>query len=161
MKKEILVTLCCASLMLVTPFTTIAQENKVSDNLTDKPGIDSLVAQIRTVIDVISQKYSHIPMVRSLSNAIINLLGLIGLWILCTIIFIIAILLGLIVVILIFFNFDDVANYIAAFVFAILWELDSNCPDIWDFIPPFKSLYHLSETKDITNLVKDCPCLQE
>jgi len=51
MKKEILIPLLCAGLMLVTPFTTIAQENKVSINLTiiDVEPKDYL---FQTIIDI-------------------------------------------------------------------------------------------------------------
>ena len=37
MKKPILITLCCASLMLLTPLVGVAQENTVSNNLSEQP----------------------------------------------------------------------------------------------------------------------------
>jgi len=83
MKKEILITLLCAGLMLVTPFITIAQENKVSNNLPEKPDIEGLVAQIRVVIDKILQKYGHIPIINNVCSVILKLLELIGKIIFC------------------------------------------------------------------------------
>jgi len=52
MKKEILITLLCASLMLITPFTTIAQENKVSSNLTDESDVEPKDYLFQTIIDI-------------------------------------------------------------------------------------------------------------
>jgi len=40
MKKEILITLLCAGLMLVTPFTTVARENKITSNISEQPDIE-------------------------------------------------------------------------------------------------------------------------
>ncbi len=47
MKKTILITLCCVSLIFVTPFTTVAQENTVSNNLLEQSDIDDLVPHIK------------------------------------------------------------------------------------------------------------------
>ncbi|MBW2966677.1 hypothetical protein KY342_06255 [Candidatus Woesearchaeota archaeon] len=164
MKKEILITLLCAGLMLITPFTVVAQENKITANIVEEPNIDGLVAQIRVVIDEIMEKYRHIPMVSNLCNVILNIIGLFGLIILCIFFISIAILLGLVVVILIYSNFDEAAYYIAAFVLIILLELNKYCNP---FYPPFnlklasKSISTLKDIDDITNLAKGCPCLQE
>ena len=77
MKKTIFITLCCASLMLVTPLTSVAQENTVSNNLPEQPNdVEGLVAQIRVVIDEISEKYSHIPIITKQCGIILNLLEL-------------------------------------------------------------------------------------
>ncbi|UCF49087.1 MAG: hypothetical protein JSU91_04875 [Thermoplasmatales archaeon] len=74
MNKPILIALCCASLMLVTPLTSVAQENTVSNNLPEQPNdVEGLVAQLRVVIDEILEKYGHIPMVSSLCDVIIKL----------------------------------------------------------------------------------------
>lgn len=40
MKKPILITLCCVCLMLVTPLTSVAQENTVSSNLPEQQYVD-------------------------------------------------------------------------------------------------------------------------
>ena len=161
MKKHVLIAFAIASLLLITPLTGIAQENKVSSNLSEQPDINGLVSQLRVVIDEILEKYGHILMIRTLCNMILNSLGIIGLWLLCTFILIYVILFGLIALVLSFLNFNIVAEYIVAIVFVILLELDSNCPTIWDFIQPFKSLFTLSKTNDFTNLIENCPCLQE
>ena len=52
MKKEIIIALVCAGLMLVTPFTTIAQENKVSSNLIEQPDIEPKDYLFQTIIDI-------------------------------------------------------------------------------------------------------------
>ena len=74
MKKPILITFLCAGLMLVTPFSVVARENKISSNLTDEPDIEGLVAELRVVIDEILQTYGHIPMVSNLFNRTIGTL---------------------------------------------------------------------------------------
>ena len=52
MKKPILITLLCAGLVLVTPFTTVAQENKVSSNLSDEPDVEPKDYLFQTIIDI-------------------------------------------------------------------------------------------------------------
>ena len=73
MKKYILIAMVFVSLMLITPFTVVARENKISSNLSEQPDIDGLVAQIRVVIDEILQKYGHIPMVSHICDKLDNI----------------------------------------------------------------------------------------
>ena len=160
MKREILITLCCASLMLVTPLVGVAQENTVSSNLPEQPDdVEGLVAQIRTVIDEILQRYGHIPMVSSLCNVIQNALGLIVLWVICWVIFIICLLFIPVVWLFILLGLDYIWQNIMWTILGVAMILDSECPDI--FSPPIKSLYTMLETKDNINTFDGCPCLQE
>ena len=55
MKKEILITLCCASLILVTPLTGVAQESTVSSNLPEQPNDVDDDCDICPAISVISK----------------------------------------------------------------------------------------------------------
>ena len=89
MKKEILIAIVFASLMLFTPFTTAAQENKVSNNLSEQPDVEGVVAQLLVVINEILQKYGHNPMVRSLFNLILDLIWYPGKIIICVFLYII------------------------------------------------------------------------
>jgi len=161
MKKTILITLCCASLILVTPLTGIAQENTVSNNLPDKPNdVDGLVAQIRVVIDEILQKYGHMPMVRSLCDAILNTLGLFVLWVICEVIFIICLLFAPVVFFLFLMRLDYIAQNIFWTILHVVNILDTYCPD--SFPQSFKSIYTMLETKyNLTDQFNGCPCLQE
>ena len=155
MKKEILITLCCASLMLVTPLTSIAQENTVSSNLPEQPNdVEGLVAQIRTVIDEILQRYGHIPMVRSLCNVILNTLGLLGDLTICIIIIITALLT---------MPFIWYSYFIHSLFILCLLVVDDYCPPYNNLISKlsFQSIYTMLETKDNINTFDGCPCLQE
>ena len=162
MKKPILITLCCATLMLVTPLTSIAQENKVSSNLTDSPDIDGLVTQIRTVVDEILQKYSHIPIISSLCNIILNTLSLIGNVIICIFLIMLAIPIFILYGVFKYLRLDILLVRItlaAVFIGMVIYDY---CSPFNKFISklPFQSLYTLSEPRDITNLARGCPCLQ-
>lgn len=89
MKKSILITLLCAGLMLVTPLSSVAQENKISNNIPDMPDdVDDFVAQIRIVVNEILEKYGYIPMVKSLCNMVLNTLDLFGNIIICIFLYI-------------------------------------------------------------------------
>ena len=70
MKKHILIALVCASLMMITPFTVVAQENKITGNLIEEPNVDRLVAQILN-------KYEQNPIVNKFGDLIKYLLELI------------------------------------------------------------------------------------
>ena len=160
MKKEILITLLCADLMLVTPFTTIAQENKVSSNLTEKPDINGLIVQIRTVVNEILQKYGNIPMVRGLCNVILNSLGLFVFWLICEIIFIICLLFVPVVWFCVIMGLGYIGQNIAWYISTIASTLDRECPDN-PFEQSFHSIYTMLETKDNINTFDGCPCLEE
>ena len=168
MKKETLITLLCAILMLVTPFTTVAKESKINNNKIEQPGIDELVAQLCIVIDDILEKYGHIPMVSNLCNAILSLSNIIGKIIYCIVFGIVIFLLLAFAKLMILIGLGDTMFCKALLLFTIALTIgfsDECLPDI-----PFPKLflnlslnqiYTLSQTKDITNLAKDCPCLQE
>jgi hypothetical protein len=72
MRKEILIAFICVSLMLVTPLTAVARENKISRNLTDESDVESLVTQLRVVVNKILEKFGHIPKVANFCNVILN-----------------------------------------------------------------------------------------
>jgi len=61
MKKEILIACICIILILITPFTVVAEENKITSNIVEEPDVDGLVDQIRFVINEILQNYGHLP----------------------------------------------------------------------------------------------------
>ena len=166
MKKEILITILCTSLMLVTPFTTIAQENKISSNLIEQPYIEGLVAQIRTVVNEILQKYGHIPKISNLFNLILNLLELIGKIMYCIVIAIIVIPIVTLYSILEYSTgvFYGIYMLLGLIGFVLLTIFSKNCIPSTPFdnlFLPFKSIYKLSERNDITKSINDCPCLQD
>ena len=162
MRKDILVAFALSSLLMITPLTGTAQENKLSGNLTEQPDIDVLVAQIRTVINDVLENYRHMPIISSLCDVILNLtwypgnilycVFLMGIIILLTITFFMAFLIFLVIppnlldLLIIFRN-----------------EYFINCPPANPFFDwPSKSLYTMFETEDnLTNTFDGCPCLQE
>jgi hypothetical protein len=103
-KKTILITLCCASLILVTPFTTVAQENTVSNNVPEQPkDVEGLVAQLRVAINEILQKYGHIPSIAKQCGIILNLIYYIlslMVWVVSLIIWVISLIIWVISLIL-------------------------------------------------------------
>ena len=164
MDKPILIALICASLILVTPFTGVALENTVYNNLPEQPDdVEGLVAQIRTVIDEILQRYGHIPMVNNLANEILNLLGLIGKTIFC--IFLVIITIPALLIFTFFFaNFDITLQNIGGLLLILLIILDRQCPQptsLNNLLPSFQSIYTMLKTTDNTNTFHGCPCLQE
>ena len=169
MKKTILITLCCASLMLITPLTGVAKENTVSNNLPEQPDdVEGLVAQIRVVIDEILQKYGHIPIISSLFNVILNLSITISQIIYCIFLRmslrLSLILFGICFVLGIFIpGFHEVGAGIWLILLIVVSELDLYCSPYFpsNLNLPIKSIYTLLETNDMTNLSKDCPCLEE
>ena len=104
MKKTILITLMCATLILVTPFTTVAQENTISNNLPEKPNdVEGLVAKLRVAIDEILQKYGHIPSIAKQCGIILNLIYYIlsiMVWVVSLIIWVISLIIWVISLIL-------------------------------------------------------------
>ena len=164
MKKTILITLLCASLMLVTPLTSVAQENTISSNIPDIPDdIKGLVEQIRAVADELYEKYGYIPMVMNLCNIIFISLDLIGQILLC--IFLTMITIPLLLIVAVVFAILNVIPPIAGgLLFIILSNYDRNCPPgtpFFDWFSSFQSIYTMLETKDNINTFDGCPCLQE
>lgn len=169
MNKEIFITILCTGLILITSFTTIATENKIDSNLTEKPDIEKLVAKLRIVIDEILQRYKHIPMVKTLCNRIIGVLDAIGLFLFC-VVFGILVALPLAILMLILFFSGLTNSYLGQTIFYILFTIFF----IWDYKCNFiafpmnklsdsliKSISILRKVNDISELVNDCPCLQE
>jgi len=158
MKKEILITLLCASLMLVTPFTTAAQENKVTSNLKDEPDVEGLVAQITDVIDEILQKYGHNSMVRSLFNLILDLIWYPGKIIICVFLYIIFSFIGALWVYAwqVFNLSGKLLEVLMIHVFGLF--IIAGCIP-WPY-KSLKSITNLKDIGDIINLVNDCPCLK-
>ena len=161
MKKPFLITFLCASLILVTPFTGVAQENKVSNTLTEHPDIDGLVAQIRVVINEILQKYGHIPIVNNLLQSIISLLLLFARITLC--IFLIIIGIPIVILFFILFFLGMSPDYLLFYVTLIFSTLDDFCLTYRPFISKLQlqSIVTQLETDNITYSAKNCPCLQE
>jgi len=169
MKKPILITLCCTSLMLVTPFTTVAQENRISSNLQEEPNIDRLVAQIRTVVDEVLQRYGHIQIVKGICSGILRFLDnsvFKTIWrIFCTLLFyFVAIPLGMLVMIILFilkpYDYSYMITFLTFLIF-ISWAAICSDYSITKSILPFQSIYTMLETKDNINTFDGCPCLQE
>jgi hypothetical protein len=76
MNKKIIIAFICASLILITSFTVVAQESKVTSNRTDETNIGGSVNQLRIVFNEILEKYGSISNSVNISGIILNLLGL-------------------------------------------------------------------------------------
>jgi hypothetical protein len=174
MKKPILITLCVTGLMLFTPFTTVAQENKVADNLKYEPDKEELVTQLRGVINEILQKYGHIPIVKSIFTWILSYL----IWILsvfiwifsyikyfliityCVSFFIIIMLFSQLMMVMYRNGFSHLGELTLYFgLFLILLYYITGC----GWFPPYNPLNpisYLKKTNYITNHPNDSPCLQ-
>jgi len=163
MKKTILITILCASLMLVTPFTTVAQENTVSNNLTEQTDIGGLVDQIRTVIDKILEDYRHIPIITKQCGTILNLLDSVGYMIICILLIMLIIPVFILHTVLLLLGLEYLRQYIMAIAFGVGMLMVKYCPPLYKSISklPYQSIYTLSETKDYINTFDGCPCLQE
>ena len=162
MKKPILITLLCAGLMLVTPFTTIAKEHQVSNNLTDNPDIDGLIAQIRTVVDEIFEKYGHISIIANQCGLIINLLDSVEDMIICIILIMLTIPVIILFTIFAMLKLDFLIQYMAGIAFVIGTLLDDYCFTYNKSISKlsFQSINTMLETKDnLTQSFDGCPCL--
>ena len=119
--------------------------------------VEGLVAQIKDVVNEIQAKYGHIPMVRGLCNMIHSALGLVGNFLICTLLMLILVPCALLMM---FFGLVLRMEYVG-YIFAniclyiIVLSGDYCTPyNIQISEIPFNSLYTLSETKD-------CPCLEE
>jgi hypothetical protein len=118
-----------------------------------EPDVESLVAQIRIVINEILQDYGHIPIVRSLSNKILGILDSFGTLLYCIFLWILLIPLFIIVLFMTFFGFGwsyiywelvDLLLYIA-----ITIDLDCRTSD------------SKLQLNSMSNLIYECPCMQE
>ena len=159
MKKEILSTLLCAGLILVTPFTTIAQENKISSNLIEQPYIEGLVAQIRTVVNEILQKYGHIPIVRNLCNHILGILDNPIIKVVCILLLIISIPIQALLLLLAFIFWDYALVFWGwMLLIATTWDLECAPYFTSKSIQPLKTISILTVKNDFFKI--DCPCLQ-
>jgi len=161
LKKPILITLLCASLMLVTPLTGVAQENKIRDSIPDIPDdVYKLGAKIKDVVNEILVKYVDIPTVRSICNVILNITDAIGRIIYCIILAFLIIPIGILAI---FFGLvlrnEYIGYYLAVLVWVIVGEINSVC--YWYFNPPFQSIYTMLNVNNNIQSFDDCPCLQE
>ena len=161
MRKNILVAFALSSLLIIAPLSVIAQENKISSNLTEQPDIDGLVAQIRTVINEVLENYRHIPIISSLCNVILNLAWYPGNILYCIFLMGIIILLT-IIFLLVFLIFLVIPPNLLDLLGIFENEHFRNCPPFTPFFDwPSKSIYTIIETKDNINSFDGCPCLQE
>jgi hypothetical protein len=163
MKKYVLIAILCAGLMLVTPLTGIASENKVSNNLPEYPDdVDGLVTELRVMIDEILEKYGHIPMISNLCNVILSLSNVIGKIIFCIAIIIIEIPIIILMLLFALSGFHYPATYMQGLLLGFILTYDDNCPPgtPLSLKLPLKSIYTRLETNDISDF-NECPCLQE
>jgi len=164
MKKEILITLLCAGMLLVTPLVGIAQENKISDSIPDmSDDVEGLIAKIRTVVNEVLEKYGHIPTVRGLCNVILNTLDSAGDMIICIFLIMLFIPVFILHTVFLLLGFENLRQYMAMFTVGIGLLTYVFCPPYNEFIsiPSFKFIYTMLETKDNINTFDGCPCLQE
>jgi hypothetical protein len=165
MKKGIIIVLACASLMLVTPFTVVARENKVISNLSDNQYIEGIVSQLRFVFNEIFQNYGYTSRVANLCNVILNILGFFGLFLTCIGLFFILLIIEICMFISVFFRFtgpfEDFFTEAFLFLNPIFDSLCFPSSTLNNLKIPLKSLYILSETKDIASLANKCSCLLE
>ena len=161
MNKTTLFTILCASLMLITPLTSVAQENKISSNLQEEPDIDGLVAQLHVVIDEVLQRYGHILMVSNLCNVLLDILGWIGTIVFC--IFLVLLVLPLILLFFLLLRLDIGSYSLIVFILFIFSITSRYCNPLnfLNFQLSHQSIFALSETIDSTNQLDDCLCLQE
>ncbi|UCF49227.1 MAG: hypothetical protein JSU91_05615 [Thermoplasmatales archaeon] len=167
MKNPILITLFCANLILVTPFTTIAREDIVGSNLPNQSDIDDLVAQVRVVIYGILENYGHIPMIKTLCSRIIGVLDTIGLVLFCVIFgFFVALPLAIIMLIMFFTGLTDSylgqAIFFALFSIFFIWDFNCNFiafPTVKSLSSLLNSISSLTELNDTSDLINKCPCL--
>ena len=114
-------------------------------------------------VEEVLQKYGYIPQVNDIIQLLIDLFFLIGKIALCVFLIILTIPI-LILVTTIFIITGEFPPVLAAYLFMIVMTYDSNCPPgnpLLNWLSPLKTIHKLSEINDITNLVRDCPCLQE
>lgn len=77
MKKEIIAVIVYSCIMLITPFSVVAQEDKIISNLTDKLDVKGSVFQHSIISNEIFEKYGSISKAANISSIILNLLGFI------------------------------------------------------------------------------------
>jgi len=122
--------------------------------------VDGLFAQIETVVNEIFQIYGHNPMINSYCNMILNIIWFPGKIVICILLYIVTMFIAQLWIwawqVFDLPIADDLFN-LAALVFILLIAIDC--------IPfPYKisnPIFSLLETKDITNQLDGCPCLQE
>ncbi len=168
MKKEILIATLFAGLLLVTPLSGVAQENKISNILSEQTDVDDLVAQIRVVTNEILENYGHIPLIKTLCNRIIGVLDTIGLVLFCVIFgFLVALPLAIIMLVMFFTGLTDtyVGQTIFFALFAIFFIWDFNCNFIAfptdKLISSVNSMFALTGLNNSSDSIKKCPCLNE
>ncbi|KYK32062.1 MAG: hypothetical protein AYK22_00445 [Thermoplasmatales archaeon SG8-52-3] len=167
MNKEILIAILFTIIMIVTPFITVARENKISNNLTDQPNIKELVIQLNVLIKKISQLYGYIPLVDSLCNRIIGILNTIVLFMFCAIFgLFVAIPLAIIMLILFFSGITNTyigqAIFYTLFLIFFIWDYNCNFitfPVVSLLENLIKPIFTVKNKNDILELYRECPCI--
>ena len=157
MNKKIPIVVGITILFLVVgiqPVIATVEPEKQPDD------VDGLIAQIDTIVNEILQKYGHNPMIRGLCNVILDLIWFPGKIVICVLLYVVTMFIAQLWV-WAWQVFDlpiaDYLLYLAASIFILLIVIDC--------IPfPYKisnPIFTILETKDITNQLDGCPCLQE
>jgi hypothetical protein len=148
MKKEILITILCTGLIIVTPIVVVARENTISNNLLEQPYVGELVAQIRTTINEILEEYGKDSKISNMCSVILFLLYFLARIALCILIFILAI------PVLIFYFIALIKGDMN--LIAVISNIQASILMIIELCSP---IYFKYQPK-ITKLVNGCPCLQ-
>ena len=176
MKKEILITILCASLIVITPFNVVAREKTISNNIVEQPDVKEFINNYRVAVNEIFEEYSHIPMVFNLCKVLINFLDSLSLGLILFCIFVYVEI--FVCLVLTFFFFAIGLGYLGAYL--AYWGLigamfaDSYCHNKKEFsydlylnkLSNIKSIINadLSNLNVLNNRIEDfidCPCLQE
>jgi len=169
MKKKILIAIICANLIFITPFTVVAKENKINNNMIARLNIEGLVSKIRVLLDKILERYGQIKIVNNLCNLINEVLEKISLFLFCAL-FGILVAIPLAIIMLIMFFSGLTNSYIGQAIFFALFSIffiwDFNCNfitfpvDIFQSLP-FNSISPLINKKIYTEFSENCSCLHE
>ena len=129
-----------------------------------EPDIEGLVTQLRVVINEILQDYSHIPIIRTLGNKIINILSLLGSIIICISLILLVSSLVIIFIIMGILGLKDNDIY-SALSIMILGLAISTMVFCSGYFIQFKTLSNInrlyaSDSPTLTGL-DECPCMQD
>ena len=158
MKKEILIACICIILILITPFTVVAEENKITSNIVEEPDVDGLVDQIRFVINEILQNYGHLPIIKSLCNMILNTMNLLQRILYCILLYVLFVPIAMLMVFFLSVGWTwGIGYFMIMFAFGLAMIIDSECTRYFSL----KSFPIITELKEKSNVVSECPCMQE
>ena len=146
----------------------VIQPAIVIAELEDHPEKEKMVIQLRGVINSILQKYGQNPIINSLCSMILNALGEFGNMLFCILTIILAMPMLAIMLYGCYLGLPPSLLYMSYYIFmGLVYISVFFCPWPWYYTNlfissklPLISIYTLSERKDITNLIEDCPCLQ-